>query len=310
MNITVLGSGVVGQATGRGMIERGHDVTFLDTNVDLVKRLSHEGLTTAVVGADDLPKIYFDVLMVAVGTPSREGTRTVNLDYICEGVKTVGQILKYQEGQPVVVIRSTVPPHTTENILLPLIEAYSRRRVGEGFGLCMNPEFLRAKSSVEDFAHPWATVIGEYDSRSGDVLEELYRPFGGRFFRVSLAEAELIKYIHNIRNALIISFSNEIWGLGEALGVDANKALEVVTHTAESAWNPLYGCTGGRPYGGTCLPKDTNALHKHAESSGVSMPLLQAVIEVNDHMLFLAQHGEVTEAQAEGLNWMQSPNLT
>ena len=136
---------------------------------------------------------------------------------------------------------------------------------------------------------------------------ELFTPFGGKIFVVSLSEAELIKYQNNLQNALLISFYNEMWLLGQQIGVDSNKAAEIVAITAESSWNAMYGKTGGFPYGGTCLPKDTCALLAHGQKLGIPLPLLEQVVAVNDHMLALAMQGKVPEAQIEGFNWMKRP---
>lgn len=308
MKITILGSGVVGQATGRGFLGKGHNVTFLDINTILVHKLRKEGLQAYEI-TPNMAAIESDLIMVCIGTPPRQEDGRINLDYIQAGMKTVADLLEGASSWPVVVIRSTVPPTTTEKVLVPLIEKYSHRQAGKDFGVCMNPEFLRAKSSTEDFAHPWATVIGEFDQASGDVLERLYRPFGGKLFRASLSEAEFIKYINNLRNALVISFSNEMWAFGEKLGIDSNLALSVATDTAESAWNPKYGSTGGFPYGGTCLPKDTNALLGFAQDQDIDLPLLGSVIQVNNTMDILAAQKIIPLPQIAGHNWLPSPVL-
>jgi UDPglucose 6-dehydrogenase len=307
MKIIVLGSGVVGRSTGVGLADKGHHVIFVDINQDVVRRLQAEGYDARLPGELGHPQV--DIVMVCINTPSAvDGS--VNLTYITEGMRTVGDILAYQEDWTVAVIRSSVPPTTTEQYFIPMIEMHSGLRAGTDFGVCMNPEFLRATSSVEDFAHPWATVIGQLDARSGDVLERLYRPFGGQLFRMTLAEAEFVKYANNLRNATIISFNNEMWKLGQSLGLaDPNHALGVVTETAESAWNPKYGSKGGFPYGGTCLPKDTVGLLSFAQATGHEMPLLAGVIAVNEQMNELADRGEVPGAQVGGHNWRPSPVL-
>ncbi|MEM7030980.1 MAG: nucleotide sugar dehydrogenase [Chloroflexota bacterium] len=308
MKITILGSGVVGQATGRGFLSKGHDVTFLDINTILVHQLQREGLQAYELTAD-LSTLESDLIMVCIGTPACETDREINLNYIKAGMKTVADLLGNQRGWPVVVIRSTVPPTTTELILIPLIERYSGLTAGRDFGVCMNPEFLRAKSATEDFAHPWATVVGELDTASGDVLASLYESFGGELYRTPLAEAEFIKYINNLRNALVISFSNEMWQFGQTLNINSNLALNIATTTAESAWNAKYGSTGGFPYGGTCLPKDTNALHLFAKQQGIDLPLLASVIAVNDEMERLANKDVIPQSQIAGHNWQPSPAL-
>jgi len=217
---------------------------------------------------------------------------------------------KKKDAWPLLVIRSTVPIGTTRNLLLPLLEKYSGLKVGKDFGLCMQPEFLRAQSNEEDFLHPWVTVIGQYDQRSGDVLEKMYTAFESKIFRVDLEVAEFQKYVHNCFNATKISFSNEMWLLGAKIGIDANLALEIMASTAEGSWNQGYGTIGGRPYGGTCLPKDTKGLLTFAqERYGIDMPLLSAVISINSEMEELAKQGVVPSTTIAGLKWQPSPGL-
>ncbi len=308
MEILILGSGVVGRSTGLGFIGKGHKVTFVDISEEVVQRLRAEGHRAYL--PEELGQLQTDAIMVTISTPAAEDG-SVKLSYIMDGMRTVGELLKHQKEWTVVVIRSTVPPTTTEKVLIPLIEASSGLAAGMDFGVCMNPEFLRAASAAEDFAHPWATVIGELDRRSGDALERLYRSFGGKLFRMSLTEAELVKYVNNLRNALLISFNNEMWSLARSMGMEnPNDVLAVVTETAESAWNPKYGSKGGHPYGGTCLPKDTIGLLRFAEKLGYEMPLLAAVIAVNEQMDTLAEAGEIPAAQIAGHNWVPSPALT
>lgn len=306
MKAIVLGSGIVGSATGIGLM-KDHDVTFLDINPNVVAAHREQGrdarLTTDIAG------LTFDLAMVCVSTPS-SASGAVELSYIIAAMDTLEQLLLQNGKWSLVVIRSTVPPTTTERVLAPLLERSGLRR-GVDFGLAMNPEFLRAVSSVEDFAHPWVTVIGQLDDRSGALLEEVYVPFGGKLFRVSIAEAEMIKYAHNLRNALVISFSNEMWLLNRAMGnpTDMNRVFDVVTQSAESAWNPRYGSVPGQPYGGTCLPKDTKALLHFAMAQGFSMPLLGAIVHVNTIMEEMAHMDIIPAAQIEGHCWQPAPSL-
>lgn len=308
--ILVVGSGVVGQATGKGLIKKGHKVTFVDTNIQIIRELSQEGFEARL--PNELEDVSAEIAMFCVSTPSKNDG-SVNLDYITNAIVNYGKWLRHkrerEDSWDLVVVRSTVPPGTTRRILLPLLEKSSGLIAGEDFGLCMQPEFLRAKSSEEDFLYPWATVIGELDQRSGDVLAEIYVDFGSKIFRVNLETAELVKYVHNCFNAAKISFSNEIWLLGSKLGIDANLVLEIAVNTAEGYWNSHYGTIGGQPYGGTCLPKDTKGLEAFAKEIGVSIPLLSAVISVNSRMEELARQGVVPPATIAGHNWRPSPNL-
>jgi UDPglucose 6-dehydrogenase len=161
----------------------------------------------------------------------------------------------------------------------------SGKTPGEGFTVASNPEFLRAASAVEDFRHPWMTVVASRSARTRERLGELLQPFGGdiRFFS-NPAEAELIKCAHNIYNATKISFWNEMWLVTKELGLDLDPIAQTVARSAEGSLNPLYGIRGGAPYGGVCLPKDTQGFLGVADSMGLRMPLLKAVVEVNDQM--------------------------
>jgi len=303
--IMIVGSGVVGQATGKGLISKGHEVVFVDTNLEIIWMLSQEGLEARL--PNELDDVCADISMFCVSTPSREDG-SVNLDNITAAITNHGKWLKYQKGWHLVVIRSTVPPGTTRGVLLPLLEKISGMVAGRDFGLCVQPEFLRAKSSEEDFLRPWATVIGEYDQRSGDTLKRIYTDFGSQIFRVSLEIAEFVKYAHNCANAAKISFFNQMWLLARELGIDGNLALKIVVNTAESFWNPSYGTVGGQPFGGDCLPKDIKGLLTLAEKIGIEMPLLSAVISVNSQMEELAKQGVVPPATTNGPNWQPSPN--
>lgn len=182
-----------------------------------------------------------------------------------------------------VVIRSTVPPGTTEDILIPILEKYSGKKAGKDFGVCMNPEYLREVSNEEDFKNPWIITIGELDRRSGEMLEKICCHYDCPIAHVSLREAEIQKYAHNLYNACKISFFNEIRMICRAIDVNADKVFELVAKSAEASWNPKYGIRDLGPYGGSCLPKDTVALLSWAkEKLEDSMPLLKAIIKVNE----------------------------
>ena len=155
----------------------------------------------------------------------------------------------------------------------------------EGFALASNPEFLRAVSAAEDFRNPWMTVVASRDPQTVERLRALLSPFGGdlRTF-TNPAEAEFIKCSHNIFNAAKISFWNEMWLVCRNLGIDHDDVAGTVARSAEGSFNTQYGIRGGAPYGGVCLPKDTCGFLGYADSVGVDMPLLRAVVAVNEHL--------------------------
>jgi UDPglucose 6-dehydrogenase len=280
VKIFVIGSGVVGKATGKGLAEKGHQVIFVDINHENISSLVAEGYDAR--NPSQLEQEKADIAMFCVSTPSRLNGE-VDLDYIQDAMTQHAAWLSRQQNYHLVVVRSTVLPGTTRGMFLPILES-SGKKVGKDFGLCMNPEFLRAISALEDFRHPWMTVIGEYDKRSGDILEQLYQDFGGKIWRVSIETAEMEKYAHNLFNAAKISFTNEIYKVCQQLGLDGNEIMEMVSQSAEGMWNLSYGTKGGYPFDGACLPKDASGFLAFAKFKGIDMPLLEAVIKINKQL--------------------------
>lgn len=306
--VMIIGSGVVGQATGKALIKKGHKVLFVDTNIEVIRTMSQEGFEARL--AHKLEDVTADFSMFCVSTNSRSDG-SVDLNNIAIAAANHGRWLRCKKDDVwhLVVIRSTVPPGTTRPILLQLLEKYSGLKAGKDFGLCVQPEFLRAKSSEADSLHPWAIVIGELDLRSGNMLANLYDDFDTEIFRMDLEAAEFLKYVHNCFNATKISFANEMWLLGRHLGIDANSIMKIAAKTAEGFWNPDYGTVGGQPYGGDCLPKDCNGLLRFAQRVGISLPLLSAVVSVNTQMEDLARDGLIPSADPISPMWQPSPNL-
>jgi UDPglucose 6-dehydrogenase len=179
------------------------------------------------------------------------------------------------------VLRTT----TTEERITPILERASGKRAGVDFGVAMNPEFLRQVSSEQDFLRPWLTVLGASDRETAEQLDELYRSFGSLTVRCTPTEAETIKYVNNIYNALKISYFNEVHAICQQLGIDSNVVGSAVARSAESMWNPLYGTRGGVPFGGACLPKDTTAFMAFVRERGWDHLMLEATIEVNERLV-------------------------
>jgi UDPglucose 6-dehydrogenase len=183
----------------------------------------------------------------------------------------------------VVVIKSTVVPGTTQDIVEPILEKESKKKCGSDFGLCMNPEFLRQGSAFEDTLHTDRIVIGQYDKRSGDTLENLYKDFYGKntppTIRTTLSTAELIKYASNSLLATKISFINTIANLCEKIpGADVK--IVATAMGLDKRIGPLF-LNAGLGYGGSCFPKDVKALIAHSKNLGYSLELLEAVENVN-----------------------------
>jgi UDPglucose 6-dehydrogenase len=277
-DVVIIGSGVVGSSTGKGFAAAGHGVHFVDVDQGRVDALRREGYaaTTSV----DLP-VQPAFVFLTLPTPN-QGHR-YDLSAFVSGTRAVGEALADAGAFHTVVVRSTVPPGTCEQVVQPLLEQVSGKRVNQGFALASNPEFLRAATALEDFLFPWMTVIGARSRSTVDRLCHLTKSFGGevRTFD-NPAAAEMVKCCHNIFNAAKISFWNEMWLVCQRLGLSADDIASTVSRSAEASTNPDYGIRGGAPYGGACLPKDTKGFLGLAERIGVPMPLLSAVVQVND----------------------------
>lgn len=274
--ISIIGSGWVGTAVGRGFIELGHEVIFYDV-VDKDLPNFTRDLRHAVENSE--------VSFICVPTPTtREG---IDLSYVEEAARGIGEVLADKDDYHVVVVKSTVVPTTTESVVIPILEECSGKRAGD-FGVCTNPEFMTeiesSWTSDREFKRDFFTedriVIGEYDKRSGDVLEEIYRPLNKPIFRTDLRTAEMIKYASNCMLATKISYWNEIFLLCKELGIDSHEVARIVSMDPRIG---KYGSVHGKAFGGKCLPKDLKAFIAFAEKYR-PLKLLKAVDEINEEM--------------------------
>ena len=274
MKVSVIGSGVVGQATGMGLAHHGNDVMFNDIDENKMSYLEKKGyrVTSQIVEA----VCDSDIVFVCVPTPTNNNH--MDLTFIHSSIDVLARALKETKNYVVIVFRSTILPQTTRTILIPALEARSGLKAGKDFGVCMNPEFLREKSPLDDFLNPSRIVIGEFDEKSGDILESIYSSFNCPIVRTDLDSAEMIKYVSNLFLASKISFFNEIFLTCNALGLDATSVSEAVSLDPRIG---KYGIYGGSPFDGMCLPKDLAAFLAFAKSKGLSSKMLDAVDEVN-----------------------------
>lgn len=300
--IAVVGSGVVGTATGAGLASRGHEVVFCDTSLDRVGVLRRQG--HHAVDAESLWGLERDIYLISVPSPTRNGE--VDLSYVTTAAETVGRAICGAAHRPLVVVRSTVPPGTTEEVVLPILERRSGLKAGHGFGLCMNPEFLRELSAEQDFMRPRVIVIGAVDEASDRHLRAMYASWRDvTTFSMDLRTAETTKYVANLFNATKISFFNELEEACAAIGADARAAFAAAARGAEGLWNPEYGTRGLFPYRGACLPKDTLGFLGFARRCGFveDALMLQATIETNERIAQRYEQASPTweDEQASGL---------
>jgi len=281
-HIAVVGSGVVGTATGKGFSSLGFRVTFCDIDEKKLHALRDAGFeacqTTDLAGKD------IDIVLLTVATPTTNGR--MQTDYLLNAVRDVARsVLANATKRVTVAVRSTVLPGTTEDVIIPALEKYSGKRAGKDFGVCMNPEFLRAETPEKDFLHPRGVIIGAIDAASAEALSALYVPLRTTVHVCSPREAEMAKYVSNIFDACKIAFFNEMRVVSDAIGVDADAVYPMVKDICEACWNPGYGLRDMGPFDGMCFPKDTRAFLSWAHDDlGLPMDILSAMMVENEEM--------------------------
>ncbi|MGZ8177328.1 nucleotide sugar dehydrogenase [Williamsia sp. SKLECPSW1] len=299
--LSVFGLGYVGCVSAACFAARGHRVIGVDVNPSKTQFL-REGrapvieerigeLTAGVVEsgmlgvADDARQAVLDsdITIVCVGTPSGSGggLSTVHLQGASE---EIGAALRDKDDWHVVVYRSTMVPGTCEDLLIPILERASGKRVGVDFGVCVNPEFLREGSSVRDFMTPPKTVVGETDERSGAMVMDLYDGLSGKRFRVPLRVAEMTKYVDNSFHALKVAFGNEIGTICARLGLDSHAVMEIFFADTKLNISDAY-LRPGFAFGGSCLPKDVRALMHTARQNDLEIPVIANIMVSNESQI-------------------------
>jgi UDPglucose 6-dehydrogenase len=300
MKIAVVGgTGYVGLTTAVGLASKDHLVFCVGRTREKVQKIA-EGIP--VIYEDLLEEMLVnvlkkkkliatinlkeaiqnsDVFFICVGTPSREDG-SIDLAHIEGAAKEIGQALAERKEYCVVVVKSTVVPGTTEKLVIPILERFSRKKAGEDFGVCMNPEFLREGQAVKDFLFPkdQGIVIGELDRKSGDLLFEIYKDFDAEILRTDLRAAEMIKYARNSYLAKDVSFANEAANICQRIGVDyldVKRGMEMDSRIGRGRF-----LIAGAGFGGSCFPKDVKALVAKAQEIGIKPRILNATLGVND----------------------------
>ena len=292
IRICMVGTGYVGLVSGACMADFGHQVTCVDINPDRINDL-HKGIMPIYEPGLDLlvqkstseGRLHFttslaeglkeaDVVFIAVQTPM-SGTGEADLQYVMQVGTEIGQLM---DRYLVIVTKSTVPVGTARK-LSEVIKKSQDKPVP--FDLASNPEFLREGSSIEDFMRPDRVVIGVETERSEELMREIYRPLfllDTPIVKTGIETAELIKYASNSFLAVKISFINEISRLAETVGADVfdvAKAMGLDKRIGAKFLHPGLG------FGGSCLPKDTNAIVHIAREAGTQMSIVEAAIQVN-----------------------------
>jgi UDPglucose 6-dehydrogenase len=293
MRLSIIGTGYVGLVTGACFAKLGHTVICVDIDADKVQKINKGISPIYEQGLDDLlssnkNKITAtmdyqtaledtDITFLCVGTPSlKDGS--IDLSALKKATTHIATILKNKKTWHLIVVKSTVLPGTTQQIVLPLLEQYSGKKVGAELGLAMNPEFLKEGVAIKDFLQPDRIVIGSYDECSRTTLRELYQNFTCPIVETSLSAAEMIKYASNTFLATKISFINEIGNLCKKLGIDT---YDVATGMGLDKRIGRPFLDSGIGWGGSCFPKDVDALIAWAKEIKEPTRIIKSVKEVN-----------------------------
>ena len=296
MKVSIAGSGYVGLITGVTFGMLGHNVILVDVIKEKVDTINKGIAPIYEEGLDDiLPKLIkegklrattdmkeavkeTDITFIAVGTPSRDDG-SIDLRYVESAASDIGKALKDKDSYHLVVVKSTVVPGTTENIVKRIIERESGKKAGDGFSIAMNPEFLREGVALQDSMHPDRIVLGVMDERAEKTLRELYSGIDAPVLVTTPTTAEMIKYTSNSFLAMKISFANEIANICDELGIDVYEVMKGVG--MDHRISPHF-LNAGAGFGGSCFPKDVKALVSVAKEHGYEPVLLKDVLEINE----------------------------
>ncbi|WP_394746709.1 UDP-glucose dehydrogenase family protein [Spongiimicrobium salis] len=295
MKITVVGTGYVGLVTGTCFAETGIDVTCVDIDKRKVKMLLDGQVPIYEPGLDSLlernlekGRITFttnlakgiedsDAVFIAVGTPPDEDG-SADLKYVLGVAREIGQ---HMQDYKVVITKSTVPVGTSHKVKAVVAEELKKRNVDIPFDVASNPEFLKEGSAINDFLKPDRIVVGVETNRAQKTLKRLYKPFlmnGHPLLFMDISSSEMTKYAANSMLATKISFMNDIANLCELVGANVDLVRKGIGSDARIGNKFIYPGTG---YGGSCFPKDVQALVRTADEYGHSLEVLKAVESVN-----------------------------
>jgi GDP-mannose 6-dehydrogenase len=297
MNISVFGLGYVGSVTGAALADDGHTVVGVDVNPDKVASLNDGRSPIVEPGLPELiarnvaagrlsattdPAAAIaatELSLISVSTPSRRNG-SLDLSYLTRVCEQIGEALRDKPGYHIVVVRSTVLPGTTHGTVIPTLERCSGKKYGEGFGVAVNPEFLREGVALHDVRHPPVTVVGHNHAADATGTMALYQAIDAPLISTSIRVAEMVKYASNAWHALKICFANEIGNVCKAVGVDSHEVMDIFCQDDKLNLSKAY-LKPGFAFGGSCLPKDVRALEYRAKELDLDLPLIQAVLPSN-----------------------------
>ena len=297
MKVSVFGLGYVGCVSAASFAGDGHEVVGVDVNADkvaainegrspivepgldvLLSRCMSEGRLRATTDTADAVHDS-DVSLLCVGTPSRKNG-SLDLSYLKGVSEKVGTALKDKSSYHVVVVRSTVLPGTTHEVVIPALERASGKKYGEGFGVSVNPEFLREGTALKDFRKPPLTLVGHNHAADASGTIALYQSIDAPLVSTSIRVAEMVKYTSNTWHALKVVFANEIGNVCKKLDIDSHEVMDIFCRDEKLNLSSYY-LKPGFAFGGSCLPKDVRALQYRAKELDVDLPLISQILPSN-----------------------------
>ena len=297
MKVSVFGLGYVGTVSAAALAAAGHHVVGVDVNRGKVAKVNAGKSPIVEPGLDELLEravsdgrlratndtaaavAASEVSLVCVGTPSRRNG-SLDLSYVTRVCGELGAALRHKSDYHVVVVRSTVLPGTTHEVVIPALEAASGKKYGDGFGVSVNPEFLCEGTALKDFRKPPLTLVGHNHAADASGTIALYAAIDAPLVSTSIRVAEMIKYTNNAWHALKVCFANEIGSLSKRLGIDSHEVMDVFCRDEKLNLSPYY-LKPGFAFGGSCLPKDLRALQYRAKEVDVDLPLIQSILPSN-----------------------------
>ena len=304
MRVSVFGLGYVGSVSAGAFAADGHHVVGVDVNPDkvaainagrspvvepglseLLARGASEGRLRATTNAGEAVR-ETELSLDCVGTPSRRNG-SIDLTFLERVCEEIGRALAVIDRYHVVVIRSTVLPGTTHEVLIPALERSSGKTYGEGFGVSVNPEFLREGMALKDFRKPPLTLVGHNHATDAGGTIALYQAIDAPLVSTSIRVAEMTKYASNTWHALKVCFANEIGNLCKGVGVDSHEVMDIFCRDEKLNLSSYY-LKPGFAFGGSCLPKDVRALQYRAKEIDVELPVISHILPSNRHQIELA----------------------
>ena len=297
MNVSVFGLGYVGTVSAASFAADGHTVVGVDVNPDKVACVNEGRSPIVEQGLDDLIRDGVargalratasteeavgttEMSLICVGTPSRRNG-SLDLTYLERVCEQIGAALGGKDTYHVVVVRSTVLPGTTHDVVIPALERTSGKFYGTGFGVAVNPEFLREGTAIHDFRNPPMTLIGHNYRSDAKPTEALYARVDAPLITTSIRTAEMIKYASNTWHALKVCFANEVGNLCKRLDIDSHEVMDIFCRDEKLNLSSYY-MKPGFAFGGSCLPKDVRAMQSRAREVDLDMPVIQAILRSN-----------------------------